>query len=303
MVPTFVLAAPAPSPEPAPAPQDVEFSAAFLGASSSRYDLSRFERGNAMLAGEYSVDLYVNEYRVSREQVAFREAADGRVKPCFTRTLLAVMNVDTGKLEAAGAHLDGDCLDLEALIPDATASANADELRLDVSIPQVALLRNARGYVDPKLWDRGVNAFTLGYTFNASQFHSDRVDHQRQAYLGLEAGLNVGGWRVRNRCRTSNGRPACVTRAAAVMSRWSAAWRSRWASVRVPNPASARLERNSNCCRCSVNRGTCRCSRPWPMRMAAMALRGRKSSACGRTCCRGWRGPKAKPGVPGAPVR
>lgn len=198
MVPTLALAAPDPSPEPAPGPQDVEFSAAFLGASSNRYDLSRFERGNTMLAGEYSVDLYVNEYQVSREQVAFREGADGRVKPCFTRTLLAVMSVDTRKLEASGANLDGDCLDLEALIPDATAAANADELRLDVSIPQVALLRNARGYVDPKLWDRGVNAFTLGYTFNASQFDSDKVDHQRQAYLGLEAGLNVGGWRIRN---------------------------------------------------------------------------------------------------------
>lgn len=198
MVPALALAAPEPSPEPAPGPQDVEFSAPFLGASSNSYDLSRFERGNAMLAGEYSVDLYVNEYRVSREQVLFREAADGRVKPCFTRSLLAVMSVDTRKLEASGADLDGACLDLEALIPGATANANADELRLDVSIPQVALLRNARGYVDPKLWERGVNAFTLGYTFNASQFDNQTADHQRQAYLGLEAGLNVGGWRVRN---------------------------------------------------------------------------------------------------------
>ena len=196
IVPPFAMAAPNPSPEPAP--QEVEFSSAFLGEGSGRYDLSRFERGNPMVAGEYSLDLYVNEYQVSREQIAFREAADGRVRACFSRNLLAVMNVDTGKLEASGANLDGDCLDLEALIPNATVVANADDLRLDVSIPQVALLRNARGYVDPKLWDRGVNAFTLGYTFNASQFDSQQVDHQRQAYLGLEAGLNVGGWRIRN---------------------------------------------------------------------------------------------------------
>jgi len=192
-----VAALAAPSPDPSPEPQPLEFSAAFVGASSSSYDLSRFERGDNLAPGDYSVDVFVNEMLITRESMTFSDI-DGHVKPCFTRNLLAVLGVDTRKLEAAGVNLDGACLNLESLIPDATVHTDAGELRLNLSIPQVSLLRNARGYVDPKLWQNGVNAFTLGYSFNASQFDSDFGSSSRQAYLGLEAGLNLGGWRIRN---------------------------------------------------------------------------------------------------------
>jgi len=186
-----------PSPEPAPSPQPLEFSTAFLGAGNTRYDLSRFERGNSLAPGDYPVDLYVNQMLVTREQMELRDI-DGRVRPCFTRYLLGVIGVDTAKLEASGASLDGECLDLETLVPDATVRSDAGELRLELSIPQVSLLRDANGYVDPSLWQNGIDAFTLGYSFNGSQFDGAHGTDERQAYFGLEAGLSVGGWRIRN---------------------------------------------------------------------------------------------------------
>jgi outer membrane usher protein len=202
-LPAMAVAAPEPAPNPAPDPSpapasQVEFNVAALGASGVRYDLSRFERANAMLPGEQRVDVIVNQLPVSRESVTFRANDAGVVEPCFTRDLLGVIGVDTGKLEEAGADLASSCLDLRALIPDATWSVDANELRLDVSIPQIALRRDAAGYVDPKLWDNGINAFTLGYTVNAS--HTSRQDGPSYTggYLGLDAGLNLGGWRIRN---------------------------------------------------------------------------------------------------------
>jgi outer membrane usher protein len=200
-LPLATLAAPDPSPSPAPepSPQQVEFSSSFLGAGASNYDVTRFERGNPVLPGDYRVDLYVNQNLVSREQVSFREmVAGGAARACFNRQLLVTMGVDTAKLAAAGANLDDPCIDLAALIADASVQFDTSELRLDVSIPQVALNRNARGYVDPKLWDRGMNAFTLGYNFNASHADRDLGAGSEQAYLGLNAGLNLGGWRIRN---------------------------------------------------------------------------------------------------------
>ncbi|HEY0506073.1 MAG TPA: fimbria/pilus outer membrane usher protein [Lysobacter sp.] len=201
-LPALAAAAPAPEPDPSPASQasssQVEFNLAALGASGAHYDLSRFERGNAMLPGEQRVDLTVNQMPVSRENITFRANDKGLVAPCFTRELLTVMGVETAKLEAAGANLDSACLDLGALIPDATWSADPGELRLDVSIPQIALHRDAAGYVDPKLWDRGINAFTLGYTANASQSRQLGGATYTGGYVGLNAGLNVGGWRIRN---------------------------------------------------------------------------------------------------------
>lgn len=203
VAPAFAIAAPgpdpSPSPEPSPSPApQVEFNVVALGAAGAQYDLSRFERANTMLPGEQRVDLRVNEVPRSRENITFRANDKGNVEPCFTRDLLALMGVDIGKLEAAGANLDSDCLNLSALIPDATWTADPGELRLDVSIPQIALHRDAAGYVDPKFWDDGINAFTLGYNVNASQTHALGGATYTGGYVGLNAGLNLGGWRIRN---------------------------------------------------------------------------------------------------------
>lgn len=193
------MAGPSPAvPTPSPSPQEVQFSASFLGANSAGYNLERYERGNPVIPGDYLVDVYVNGFRVTREQVSFvTPAAGGEAQACLTRDLLGVMGVDLAKLEAASADLDG-CVDLVSLIPDAYASFDNSQLRLELSIPQVALSRTPRGYVDPKLWDQGVNAFTLGYNINAT--HGDYKDgpNSDSLYLGLNAGLNVGGWRIRN---------------------------------------------------------------------------------------------------------
>lgn len=193
-VPAAVLAAP--SPEPAPA--EVEFNPGFLSATGIAPDLSRFEHGNPMPSGEQRVDLYVNQYLVSREAVMFRDTANGQTKPCFDRSLLTLMGVNVQKLEAEGANLGDACLDLEALIPDATVTSDAGDLSLRVSVPQVSMSSNPRGYVDPSLWDRGVNAFTLGYTAGATQSQNRSGPDRLSGYVGLEAGLNLAGWRLRN---------------------------------------------------------------------------------------------------------
>jgi outer membrane usher protein len=194
----IAMAAPAPSPEPAPGPQIVEFSASFLGTDAGEVDLTRFERGNPVLPGSYRVDLYVNEFRLSREDVRFvADDPQAPARPCFTRPMLDAANVDLDKLAAEGVQLDGDCIDVSMAIPGATTQFDVATLRLDVSIPQVYMRRHARGYVDPALWDAGVTAFTLGYSFTAYATHYDGHD-QRQAYLGLKSGLNLGRWRLRN---------------------------------------------------------------------------------------------------------
>ncbi|WP_342316262.1 fimbria/pilus outer membrane usher protein [Lysobacter sp. FW306-1B-D06B] len=200
MAPFAAVAAPDPSPNPSPepGPAQVEFNAGFLGgATAAAADLSRFERGNPMPTGAQRVDLYVNEYLLSRETVTFRD--DGSdTKACFTRTLLTTMGVNVGKLEAEGANLDGDCLDLPALVPGATVYADAGDLSLRVSVPQISMSHDPRGWVDPSLWDRGVNAFTLGYTASGNQSQRNGHDSNLSGYLGLDAGLNLGGWRIRN---------------------------------------------------------------------------------------------------------
>lgn len=155
--------------EPASAdPGSVQFSNAFIGTGKSTVDVSRFENGVTVLPGSYNVDIYVNEGRIARQNVQFR-AVDGlkNAQPCFRYADLLEMGVDIAKLDPAVVNPQNLCITMADVSSEATARMDMGELRLDVSIPQASLLRRARGYVSPELWDQGEAAFLLGYNFNA----------------------------------------------------------------------------------------------------------------------------------------
>lgn len=174
-LPATAFAAPAapaaalagPALEPAADPGLVEFSNAFTGSSQS-VDISRFEKGNPVLPGSYNVDVFVNEGRVTRKNIQFR-AAEGSpsAQPCFDYATLVQMGVDVNRLDPQLVNAQSQCVAIKDISSDASVTMDVGELRLDVSIPQESLLRQARGYVSPELWDQGETAFLLGYNFNA----------------------------------------------------------------------------------------------------------------------------------------
>ncbi|AQV98720.1 fimbrial assembly protein [Cupriavidus necator] len=180
---------------------EVEFNDTFLQQpGGSRIDVSRFNKGNVALPGTYRAELYVNQAWLGRVEVTLRQVGEDsrNVQPCFDRAVLERMGVDLAKLSPeASARLDTGCVSLPDLIPDATASFDNGEQRLDVSVPQIAMSRSARGYVDPKYWDEGVTAARLQY--NANVYHSDSSGMSTtQSYVGVNAGLNFGAWRFRH---------------------------------------------------------------------------------------------------------
>ncbi|MCA7925846.1 fimbrial biogenesis outer membrane usher protein [Burkholderia cenocepacia] len=166
-------------------------------------DLERFAKGNPVPAGEYLVDLYVNQTWTGRSTVRF-DAPTGAVSatPCFDRSLVSRLGLDDQTLtDSARAELarvqSGECTDIDKLVAGATVEFDMSELRLNVSIPQASLLRNPRGYVSPELWDSGVPSATLKYDANVFRNMSSGYD-STQAYVGLNAGANVGNWHFRH---------------------------------------------------------------------------------------------------------
>ncbi|MXN80340.1 fimbria/pilus outer membrane usher protein, partial [Burkholderia sp. 4701] len=89
------------------------------------------------------------------------------------------------------------CTTIGMLVPDAVATFDNGEQRLDVSIPQAAMSRDARGYVDPRYWDEGVPAALLSYNGNIYRAENQGAS-STQAFLGLTAGMNFGPWRFRH---------------------------------------------------------------------------------------------------------
>ncbi|NVZ69505.1 fimbrial biogenesis outer membrane usher protein [Pseudomonas costantinii] len=181
--------------------EDVQFNDAFLPEDSRSLDLTQYEKGNPVLPGNYRADVAVNGTLVSRQDIRINADADGsHPVVCFNSGLLQLIGVDLRKLSAhatAALESGATCLDLGQLIEGATATFSPANQQLDISIPQIALRRDARGYVSPELWDRGVTAGTLSYTFNANHNKTDFGNYD-SAYLGLNAGLNLGDWRLRH---------------------------------------------------------------------------------------------------------
>lgn len=201
-----VAAAAAIDPAIDPAPQ-ATFSSDFLHTGTS-VDLSRFERGNIMLAGTYRVALMVNgQYVPGMRDIAFNQVANtGSAKPCLDRVLLAQLGVDFDKL---AQHADSDpgvkvfgaapaCGDLGDYIPGSSIDFDDGEQMLRLSIPQIFMASRARGYVSPDLWSEGANAGFLNYTANT--YHLRDADGRRNTstYVGVRAGANLGGWRLRH---------------------------------------------------------------------------------------------------------
>lgn len=200
----FIVALlPTPSPAAEPAAAAVEFNSSFL-QGGTKADVSRFSRGNPVLPGDYLVDLQINGKWVGRASVRFIAQPDSDIAvPCIDRGLIGRIGLDFEKLSPAAreelrkAQAAG-CMDLSAMIPDAAVAFDLAQLRLDINVPQIAMLRKPRGYVSPELWDSGVPSATLGYTLNAYRSANSYVT-TTVGHLDMAAGINFGTWHLRQR--------------------------------------------------------------------------------------------------------
>jgi len=186
----------------AAAPQ-LEFNPVFL-QGGSQVDLSRFARGNAVLPGDYVVDLHINGRWVSRVAVRFiGEAGSDVARPCVDRAMFDRIGLDPARLAepvrtALAAVGQGGCVDVAGLIEDASVSFELSSLRLDISVPQASLLRAPRDYVGPEYWDEGVPSATLGYNLNG--YRSTAAGHATtRGHADLLSGANYGSWHLRHR--------------------------------------------------------------------------------------------------------
>lgn len=183
---------------------EVVFNDAFLRASGAQAhaDLSIFSRGSAVMPGTYRVDIEVNGDFVEQRDIVFVASDDGEsARPCVTKAMLGAWGVKLAAFPALAATADDACVDVTAVLPSASVSYDPGKLRLDVSLPQAALTRVSRGWVDPKLRDHGINAAMLDYQFSIAQSDgrnfNDNVS-RNTVFAGLRGGINVGPWRFRH---------------------------------------------------------------------------------------------------------
>lgn len=187
--------------------QLAQFNTTFLQGVGSSVDLNLLLSANSVLPGNYRVDVYSNEVLVGRRDIDFRRSEHtNKVEACLTLDMLQQLGINMSTLEAAG-QLKPDapetCYDLPTLIDQATVSYDPSRLRLLISVPQIAMQRGMRGYVDPALWDAGVSAAFINYQLSSNRNSTDSITTISNN-LGLRNGINLGAWRLRNESNFSS---------------------------------------------------------------------------------------------------
>ena len=187
------------------------FGSGFFQGGNRPEQLAFLLAGSSVLPGTYRVDIYINGDLSSRRDIDFELNATGdQVEPCLTLSMLKEFGVDLSKLPGNPPleHEQGDqCIKLTQLISEASASLDAGLMRLQISVPQAFMLAGVEGYVDPQLWDYGVNAAFSNYQLSVRRGKNGST-YDTATYLGLQNGLNLGAWRLRNESSltTSSGR-------------------------------------------------------------------------------------------------
>lgn len=181
----------------------INFNPAFMTDSQGRtLDVSAFENGNPLTPGTYRVDVYLNGSWQGRDPlVVTQERGKAAPRFCFRLDELKRwgLNVDALPDQANLTTLlaDENCVELSRLAADIGVEVDMSELRADLTIAQAYLKRVSRGYVDPKSWDKGINAGFANYNSNVYQSDTRGVS-STQSYLGLNTGINLGDWRLRH---------------------------------------------------------------------------------------------------------
>ncbi|WP_249938892.1 fimbria/pilus outer membrane usher protein [Tenebrionicola larvae] len=186
-------------------------------------DLSLLSHAGAQLPGVYDVRIYDNGEEITQRSVRFIPIpGNGNNKKgnnttdtdnfradksevhdktgliaCLTVNDLIEFGVNTSLYPALSSLPGATKVSPGHIIAGAYTAFDFAKMRLDISIPQAALLHRPRGWIPPERWDNGINALMVGYQFNGSDNHG-RYGDSRTNYLNLDSRLNLGPWRLRD---------------------------------------------------------------------------------------------------------
>lgn len=172
-----------------------------LGAEDS-VDLSTFAKSGSISEGEYPVAVFINQRSFGQVILNFTKNNKGNITPELTPNLLDKLGVNVKNIpELKDLPQDELINDLPALIPQAMVKLDFSILRLDISIPQVAMKPNLDEGTDPSLWQEGIPAFITNYNFSygrTTSHYNQQRSHNNNLFASFRMGANAGPWRLRS---------------------------------------------------------------------------------------------------------
>lgn len=180
-----------------PQQEVIEFDSSLLmPLNGQTVDVSRFRFGNPISAGEYDSEIWVNGNKRGNMRLKFKDIPEKPMSGlCFTPELFALLDLKKSALSSEmQAHT---CHDITQMLPHAKSQFDVSSQRLNIELPSNLLIQRPQGYIPPSQWQHGVPAAFVKYQFNQYQYHQDD-GNKRSAYLGIQAGGNLGAWTLRH---------------------------------------------------------------------------------------------------------
>ncbi|MGU3414018.1 fimbria/pilus outer membrane usher protein [Enterobacteriaceae bacterium C34A] len=157
-------------------------------ANMEGIDASVLDNGSEVVAGEYPVDLHINDDDFGQVTLPF-ESVNGRVQPVFTLEQLTEWGI-TPDRKLQGSH------PLKAYISQASVNANPGSEKLSLSVPQASYLPPTTDIAPQRQWNDGLSAARINYNLNFQQSSGD--NRSQSLSSTFNNGLNLGSWRFRN---------------------------------------------------------------------------------------------------------
>lgn len=173
-----------------------------LGTGTTDVDLSAFSHAGGVAEGDYRVTIFVNQREAQSLDLVFKKNAQGNVTPQLTPDLLKTLGINVDQLPSLkDLPKDQPVADLNALIPQSSVKFDLSRLRLDVSIPQIAMQPGRDSQSDPAQWDDGIPAMLFNYTLSGGRNEQTVNSDQRATnslFANVQTGANAGPWRLRS---------------------------------------------------------------------------------------------------------
>lgn len=180
---------------------DDYFDPAFLGKDSA-VDLSAFAHPGGVAEGEYTVTVFMNQQAVGEFTLHFQKNKHGQIAPALTLTQLADWGVDVDNVpELKDLSVQAVVDDLTDYIPQAKTKLDLARLRLNISVPQIAMKSSYGNWARPELWEDGIPALLTNYNFSAGRTTSlsgEQKTDNDNIFASLRMGANAGPWRLRS---------------------------------------------------------------------------------------------------------
>jgi outer membrane usher protein len=177
------------------AADQVVFDSALLWGEMRAGDVSKYEVSNPAPVGKQVVELKLNERSLGKEQVIFSVKNKNMSSACLDERQIKLLAL---KEEVVLPDFGAGCVSLEQLDLGGDEKFDFSEQTLSLSIPQKFLREVPLDYIDPSLFDDGISAARLNYSFSGYVSDAGKAGKTMYDYLGLDGGINISGWRIRH---------------------------------------------------------------------------------------------------------